>query len=135
MNNEGTIADLRARKQALKLKLIEDRQLIRQDFQDLKADINPLKQAGKFVKNLLLPGHETKENNLLDVGLDAAVNMAVGSLVPSPKLAAIAPLLVKNALRHVAPPLKKGLLKSLKWVAAKTEDPVLEPEGISPEVG
>ncbi len=120
------IENLRARKEALKLKLASDKALILQDLEDLKVDINPLKIAGKLVRNFLKPSDETGNKSLLEVGFDTAVNVAVGQILPFPKLAALAPSLLKNAFRQVEKPAKTGLLKALKWVAKKTEDTVPE---------
>lgn len=123
-HKDSKIANLRARKEALKLKLASDKALVLQDLEDLKVDINPLKFAGKLVRNFLKPSDETGNKGILEVGFDTAVNLAVGQILPFPKLAALAPSLLKNAFKQVEKPATKGLLKALKWVAKKTEDPV-----------
>jgi len=128
MNKESKMASLLARKEALKLKLASDKALVLQDLEDLKVDINPLKLVGNLVRNFLKPNHESGNKGMLEVGFDTAVNLAVGQILPYPKLAALAPSLIKNAYKQVEKPTKTGLLKALKWVSKKTKDPVPVPE-------
>lgn len=126
MNNGTANQQLRHRKAEIKAQIARKRALIRQDFQELKEDLNPFRAAGQMVKNMLQPGDDGQMTNsgVLNFGIDTGISMLINRFIPGGRNAArvIAPVLMKNLATHVVPQAREKAEQFLRWVAEKTED-------------
>lgn len=131
MNNGTVHQHLRHRKAELRAKITQTRALIRQDVNDLKEDLNPIRAAGHVIKNMLQPSEDGQMTNsgVLNFGIDTGISMLVNRFIPGGRNAAkiIAPVLLKNLATHVVPTAREKAEQFLHWIADKT-DGIDEPE-------
>lgn len=118
---------LQQRKSAIQARLEHSRTLIRQDLNDLREDLNPLKTIGQLVGNMLQPAPDAQisESGILNFGVDAGISLLINRFIPahSRNIATlVAPVLLKNLITHFGPQLQSAAEKALVWVAEKTAE-------------
>lgn len=118
---------LQQRKAAIRARLDHSRTLIRQDINDLREDLNPLKNIGQLVGNMLRPAQDAQisESGILNFGVDTGISLLVNRFIPAHSrniVTLIAPILLKNLMTHFGPQLKSAAEKALEWVVEKTAE-------------
>lgn len=152
MTNNKEKSPLYARKAALKAKLEVIEGQFRQDLQDLRDDLNPVKRVKKAVTNLVSPltnsiqttmqtqGPATRriaafantelgdiaKASLRSAAFTTGMNVIGRTLLPGWKWR-VARMLIPVATRQqtvqqLAPVAKKGLIAALEWIEKRTSD-------------
>jgi len=112
--------ELLKEKQQLEILLQAQKEVIRYDIQELKAKVQPIKDAFEFVKKITT---KDKTSILLNIGSDIAINTVVKNFILSragwfTKL--IIPYFLKNYSSHfLAEQRDKWLAKLKNWLGHK----------------
>ena len=118
---------LQQRKAAIRARMDHSRTLIRQDINDLREELNPLKTIGQLVGSMLQPAPDAKisDSGILNFGVDTGISLLINRFIPahSRNIATVlAPVLVKNLMTHFGPQLRSAAEKALEWVVEKTAE-------------
>src|SRR5436190_10939034 len=112
--------DLIEEKQRLEVLSVEQRQLIRNDVQELKTQLEPLKHAVEFIRKITT---KDKTSLLLTIGSDIVINSVVKRFILSRAgwvVRTVAPYFLKNYSSHFLAEQKDKWLEKLRsWLGHK----------------
>ena len=116
-----TYQDLVDEKKQLEALLVVHKATLRQDVEDIKQELAPLRSAVSFVSRLLI---KRDSNFLVDAGISTLVNVGVKKFLLARAAGwltrLVVPFLVKNFSSNVVVKNKKAILKKLfSWIGKR----------------
>ena len=112
--------DLIEEKQRLEILLVEQRQVLRNDVQELKTQLEPLKNVIDFVRKITT---KDKTNLLLTIGSDIVINSVVKRFILSRAgwfVRNVVPYFLKNYSSHFLGEQKDKWIEKLRsWLGHK----------------
>jgi hypothetical protein len=114
-----TYDDLLNEKQRLEQLLKSQKEIIRQDIQEIKEEFKPVKHAFSFISKL---GTKDKSNPLLTATTDTVINLLVKKLLLAKTgwvTRLIVPFILKNFSSHVVSENKGSIMKKIFSIFGK----------------
>jgi len=115
-----TYEDLLEEKERLQSLLTIQKETLRQDIEEMKQELAPLRSAVSFVSKLVV---KKDTNFLVDAGISALVTVGVKKLLLSRAgwlTRLIVPFFVKNYSSHIVSDNKDAILKKLfSWIGKR----------------
>ena len=112
--------DLLEEKQRLEVLLVEQRQVLRNDVQELKTQLEPLKRAVEFIRKITT---KDKTALLLTIGSDIVINSVVKRFILSRAgwfVRNVVPYFLKNYSSHFLAEQKDKWIEKLRsWLGHK----------------
>ena len=112
--------DLLEERQRLEVLLVEQRQILRDDVQELKAQLEPLKRVVEFIKKITT---KDKTALLLTIGSDIVINSVVKRFILSRAgwfVRNVVPYFLKNYSSHFLAEQKDKWIQKLRaWLGHK----------------
>jgi hypothetical protein len=112
--------DLVEERQRLEILLVEQRQVLRNDVQELKAQLEPLKRVVEFIRKITT---KDKTALLLTIGSDIVINSVVKRFVLSRAgwfVRNVVPYFLKNYSSHFLAEQKEKWIEKLRaWLGHK----------------
>lgn len=131
MMNDALNTNLEARKRSLQAELAATEGHIRKDMAELRDDLNPLEQAGQFLKNMLAPTASPAPTTALGFVANTGLNLILSRALPGNRLGGVrtaAAFAIRSLAVQALPTARLGLIHFLEWVVKKTAAPASAPE-------
>ena len=115
-----TYQDLLDEKERLQALLQMQKETVRQDLQEIKEELKPLRSAASFAARLLT---KDRTNTILNAGADTLINLVIKNIVLSRAgwfTRLVVPFFAKNYSSHFISEKKDVIIKKLfSWIGKK----------------